>query len=111
MTNAIAARKAAAAGTKAAGRAVASAASQAKVPLVIGGAAVTGAAGALIAKNRWGGSGRGRGGRRRISLPMRNGKLDLDAVASAARRVGAIGEQVGDVANAIQRVGDGAKRS
>jgi hypothetical protein len=42
---------------------------------------------------------------------MRDGKLDLDAVASAARRVGSIGEQVGEVANAIQRAGDQGKKS
>jgi hypothetical protein len=101
--NAIAAKDAAAAGTKAAGKAVAAAASKAKTPLIVGGAAIAGVAGGLVAKNRVSSSKRGR--RPRFSLPTRDGKLDLDAVASAARRVGAMGEQVGEIANALERAG------
>ena len=46
-----------------------------------------------------------------MSLPIKDGKLDLDAVASAARRAGSIGQQLGDVASAIERAGSAAKRS
>jgi hypothetical protein len=34
--------------------------------------------------------------------PLRDGSLDLDAVASAARRLSAVGQQVADVATAAQ---------
>jgi hypothetical protein len=41
-------------------------------------------------------------GLRGIPLPIRDGKLDLDAVASAAHSVGSVGQQVGDIASALQ---------
>jgi hypothetical protein len=91
-------------GTKAAGRAVATAAQRAKTPLVVGAAAAAGIAGGLVAKRLSNGS-RSKGMRLSdISLPIRDGKLDLDAIASAAERVGSFGQQLGDVANALKRV-------
>jgi hypothetical protein len=40
----------------------------------------------------------------RLPLPIRDGKLDLEGIASAARRVGEMEEQVGDIGAAIERV-------
>ena len=103
-SEAAAARQAAVAGTKAAGRAVATATERAKTPLIVGGAAVAGVVGGLVVKRLNNGS-RSSGMRLRdIPLPIRDGKLDLDAVASAAQSVGSFGQQLGDVANALKRV-------
>jgi hypothetical protein len=52
LANAIAARQAAAAGTKAAGRAVSAAVSRAKVPLIVGGSAIAGATATFAANSR-----------------------------------------------------------
>jgi hypothetical protein len=95
--DALAARQAALAGTKAAGHAVTAAASRAKTPLIVGGAAMAGIAGGLAATRRVTGS-RPRGRRR---------KVDLDAVASAARGVGALGNQVADIATVVQATRQG----
>lgn len=40
---------------------------------------------------------------------MRDGKLDLDAVAAAGQRMGSLGQQVADIARAVQ--GNGERRS
>ena len=75
------------------------------------GAAAAGIVGAVAAKNR-GGSLRLRKRRRLggISLPKRNGRLDLDSVASAAQRVASVGQQVADVASAIETTSRRAKK-
>ena len=96
--NLVAAQHAAAAGTRAAGRAVAAAASQGKTPLIVGGAAITGLAGGLVANRRLRRSRRSRF----AGFSLRDGSLDLDAVASAARRVGSLGQSVADMADAAQ---------
>jgi hypothetical protein len=83
---------------------VAAATERAKTPLIVGGAAVAGVVGGLVVKRLNNGS-RSNGMRLRdIPLPIRDGKLDLDAVASAAQSVGSFGQQLGDVANALKRV-------
>jgi hypothetical protein len=82
-------------------------ASKAKAPLLAGGAALAGLAGGVALRSRT-------ENRRPIkklrtrSLPkslknMDLGKVDLDAITDAARRIRAIGEQVGDVADAADR--------
>jgi hypothetical protein len=89
------------------GEKVSSVASKAKAPLLAGGAALAGIAGGLALKSRT-------ENRRPVkklrtrSLPksLKNvdlGKVDLDAITDAARRVRSIGEQVGDVADAADK--------
>ena len=105
--NAAVARQSAVAGTKAAGRAVAAAAKQAKTPLIVGGAAAAGIAGGLIAQRR---SSRSRFNPNGLSkLPIRDGKLDLGALASAAHKAGELGQQMNDIGTAIDRA-QGRKR-
>jgi hypothetical protein len=87
------------AGTKAAGRAAAAGASRAKTPLIAGGVAIAGLAGGVAVKNR-AGSGRRRSPGRRLA------ELDLDSVAAAARRVSTLGQQVADIATAVQAARD-----
>ena len=100
VDNAAAAREAAAAGTRAAGKAAAIVIERAKVPLAVGGAAVAGIAGGLAVRNR------ARSRRRGLGLALRDGRLDLDSIAAAARRLGAFSNQVSEVAAAMQRDGD-----
>jgi len=107
---AIAARRAAVAGTKAAGRAAAAAARQGKIPLVLGGAALAGVAGVAI-KNR----ATARRPRRRSRLvdavrPLRDAELDLEAVASGARRLSAFSARVANVAAAAEEFGKTSRR-
>jgi hypothetical protein len=92
--NAALAGQAALAGTRAAGRAVALAAARAGVPLAAGGGLAAGVTGGLAMVRR----------RRR----RRAGGFDI---ASAAERVGALGEEIGRVAIVIQRAADGSKQS
>lgn len=92
--NAALAGQAALAGTRAAGKAVTLAAARAGVPLAAGGGLAAGVAGGLAVVRR----------RRR----RRAGGFD---VASAAERVGTLGEEVGRVAIVIQKAADGSKRS
>jgi hypothetical protein len=92
--NAALAGQAALAGTRAAGRAVTLAAERAGVPLAAGGGLAAGVAGGLAVVRR----------RRR----RRAGGFD---VASAAERVGALGEEIGRVAIVIQKAADGSKRT
>lgn len=92
--NIVAAQQAAATGTKAAGRAVAAA----KAPLIIGGAAVTGVVGGLMANRH-----RRRSKRSPLAgLLRRDGSLDLESVASAARRLGSLSESVAEMAATAQ---------
>jgi hypothetical protein len=93
--NAALAGKAALAGTQAAGQALRLAAARVKVPLAAGGGLAAGAVGGLTVLRR----------RRRRS---RRGGFD---VASAAERVGAIGEEIGRVASVIQNAAGDSKRS
>jgi hypothetical protein len=102
VDHAAAAQKAAAAGTRAAGKAVGVLAERAKVPLALGGAAVAGIAGGLAVRNR------ARSRRRGFGLALGDGKLDLDSLAGAAKRLGAFSNQVGEVAAAMQQ--DGQKK-
>ena len=90
VDNATAARHAAAAGTRAAGKAAALAMRRARVPLVIGGAAVAGAVGGLAVRSR----------------QRQRPKLDLHAVESTAKRVSELTGQIGTVAAAMQRQAD-----
>jgi hypothetical protein len=93
--NAALASQAAMAGTKAAGKALTLAAAQVKGPLAAAGGLAAGVTGGLVLVNR-------RRGRRRAR--------GFD-IASAAERVGALGEEVGRVAIVIQRAADGSKGS
>jgi signal recognition particle GTPase len=81
-------------------------ASKAKTPLLAGGAAVAGlagiAAGGIAMKNR----NSSRNPLKKIgtpSIPKSVKKFDLDTVSSTAKRVGKIGQQVGDVAEAAEK--------
>lgn len=86
---------------------VAELASKAKTPLMAGGAALAGIAGGVALKSR-------SDNRRPVdklktrALPksLRNldlGKVDLDAITDAAKKIRALGEQVGDVADAAEK--------
>jgi hypothetical protein len=93
--NAALAGQAALAGTRAAGKAVALAAARAGVPLAAGGGLAAGVAGGLAMVRR-----------------RRHRRVGGFDVASAAERVGTLGEEVGRVAVVIQRAADGgSKRS
>lgn len=76
---------------KGAGRTVGRAASKAKVPLVAGGAALAGVAGGIALGTRQAHRHRGVKG------------IDSDDLAKAARKVGDIGVQVGEVALEVRR--------
>jgi hypothetical protein len=91
--NAAFAGQAAMAGTKAAGRAMTLAAAQAKGPLAAAGGLTAGIVGGLALVNR----------------RRRRRKAKAFDVASAAERIGALGEEVGRVAIVIQRAADGSK--
>ena len=93
--NAAMAGKSAAAGTRAAGKAARIAVSEAKVPLITGGAALAGLAGGLAVL------------RRRNDFRS-NGVLDLDKLISGAQRLGSFGEEVGELAAALQRATQGS---
>jgi hypothetical protein len=82
-------------------------ASKAKGPLLAGGAALAGVAGGVALKSR-NESRRPIKSLRSVSLPksLKNidlGKVDLDAITDAGRRVRSIGEQVGDVVDAAEK--------
>jgi len=96
-------------GTQTAARGVATFAKKAKTPLLTGGAALAGVAGAavLTARSR----------RRRkvlgVSLPKRNGlKVDAqkvtEAITDAAKRADQIGQRVSRVSNGVQDVSETA---
>jgi hypothetical protein len=78
------------------------------MPLIAAGAATAGLVGGLAVLNR------GRGGPGLISR-MRsnsngNGSLDLDALISGAQRLGGLGDQIGELAGALQRLNEGSKK-
>jgi hypothetical protein len=117
---ATAAKEAAAAGTKAAGKAVSTAVSKAKTPLLVGGAAIAGVVGGAALKDRMPGN-RSNGLAKRFKgmsmpNPTKNvdlGKLtniDFDKVASTAQKVGNYGRQVDEVASAVKRASESAKK-
>ncbi|HVY95982.1 MAG TPA: hypothetical protein VHA54_03380 [Solirubrobacterales bacterium] len=90
---------------------------KAKVPLIAGGAAVAGVAGAVIAATRTGGKRKVLGvsvpKRSKLSLPKRNGlKSDAHKVASAvtdaAKRADSFGQGVSRIASSVQKVGESA---
>jgi hypothetical protein len=90
-----------------AGGKVAEFASKAKTPLMAGGAALAGIAGGVALKSR-NDSRRPLKALRSVTLPkslknMDLGKVDLNSITSAARRMQSIGEQVGDVADAADK--------
>jgi hypothetical protein len=76
---------------KDAGRVVSRVASKAKVPLVAGGAALAGAAGGIALGAHQAHRRRGLGG------------IDSDELAKAARKVGDLGVQVGEIAFEVRR--------
>jgi hypothetical protein len=93
--------------TKAAGHAVADAASKAKTPLIAGGTALVGAAAGAVVKDRLAAN-RSKNPLKRLSIPKpaRNldlSKVDLDTVKSAAERVSAYGQQASDIASAVEK--------
>lgn len=94
--------------TKAAGHAVAQAASKAKTPLIAGGTALAGAAVGAVVKDRLDASG-SNGPLKRLrgssmAKPAMNlGKVDLDTVKSLADRVSAYGQQASDIAAAMEK--------
>jgi hypothetical protein len=77
-----------------AGGKVASVASKAKVPLLAGGAALAGAAGGLAL------------GTRQAHHKNRLGKVSSKELAKAAKKVGEVGAQVGEVALEVRRARD-----
>jgi hypothetical protein len=90
-----------------AGHTVAEAASKAKTPLIAGGAALAGAAGGILVKNRTGSS---RGPLAKLprgklpSMPSLNlSKVDLETVKSTAERVGSLSRQAADIADAAEK--------
>jgi len=102
---------------KSAGQGVGKAASKAKVPLVAGGAAIAGAGGAmaLAAASK---SGRKKGMKNLKAAMPRKPKVKINSkdLAKAAKQVGKVSAQVGEIADGIQRAqdssnGDGKHRS
>jgi hypothetical protein len=69
---------------------------------VAGGAALAGIAGGVALKSR-NDSRRPLKGLRSVSLPKSLKNIDLEQVIGAGRRVRAIGEQVGDVADTAEK--------
>lgn len=102
-----------------AGQTVGKVASKAKVPLVAGGAAIAGAGGAMAL------AAASKGGRKnKVGLKSLKGampkkpkvKIKSGDLAKAAKEVGKVSAQVGEIANGIQRAqdssnGDGKHRS
>jgi hypothetical protein len=104
----------------AAGKAVAAAAGKLKTPILVGGAALAGVVGGTAIRNRITSTrSRGLGARlKNVSLPKpRKGvdldaltKLDFDKIAAAAERVGTYGRQIDEVAGAVRRASESAKK-
>jgi hypothetical protein len=93
---------------KASGRAVADAASKAKIPLIAGGTALVGAAGGAVIKSRLGAGNSKKSPLKRLggSKPMAKldlGKLDLDTVKTVATQMKAYGQQASDIADAVEK--------
>jgi hypothetical protein len=90
--------------TKAAGHAVAEAASKAKTPLIAGGTAIAGAAVGVAVKDRLGSSSKGPLKRLRDAKPAATlGKVDLDTVKSFGDRMSTYGRQASDIAEAVEK--------
>ena len=86
-----------------AGGTVAQIASKAKTPLVAAGAVLAGVAGGLAMRNQ---NHKSRNPLKKMSapsIPDSISKIDLDSLTSAAQRVGKIGQQIGDVAEATEK--------
>ena len=90
---------------------------KAKLPLLAGGAAVAGVAGAVLAASRTGGKRKVLGvsvpKHSKLSLPKKNGiKSDAhkvaSAVADAAKRADTFGQSVSKIASSVQKVGESA---
>jgi hypothetical protein len=80
---------------------VAEIASKAKTPLVAAGAVLAGIAGGLALRGQ---NHKSRNPFKKMSAPSIDlSKIDLDSITSAAQRVGKIGQQVGDVAEAAEK--------
>jgi hypothetical protein len=99
-------------GAQNAAQGVATAAQKAKVPLLAGGAAVAGLAGAAVLATRSNRRHRVLG----MPLPKRNGlKVDAqkitNAVTDAAKRADRFGQGVSDVASTVQRVSETANNA
>jgi len=99
-----------------AGQTVGKVASKAKVPLVAGGAAIAGAGGAmaLAAASKQGRKGKV-GKNLKAAMPKKpKVKINSKDLAKAAKQVGKVSAQVGEIADGIQRAqgssnGDGSK--
>jgi hypothetical protein len=104
---------------KSAGQGVGKVASKAKVPLVAGGAAIAGAGGAMALAAASKGGRKSKGGMKNLKAAMpRKPKVKIKSgdLAKAAKEVGKVSAQVGEIANGIQRAqdssnGDGKHRS
>lgn len=91
---------------------------KAKLPLLAGGAAVAGVAGAVFAASRTGGKRKVLGvsvpKRSKLSLPKKRNGLKPDAhkvasaVADAAKRADSFGQNVSRIASSVQKVGESA---
>jgi hypothetical protein len=90
-------------GTKAAGKAVATAAGKARVPLIAGGAVIAGVAGGAALRNRTSRNSTLRRRLQHVSLPRPGVNLDADKLIEGAKRMGAYGEQIREVASAVER--------
>jgi hypothetical protein len=91
---------------KDASKTVGRAAKKAKVPLLAGGAALAAAGGIALGAHQ---ARRHKG----LGIGKTLGKVDADDIANAAKRVGDVGAQIGQVASELQRARNGAngKRS
>jgi len=104
---------------KSAGQGVGKVASKAKVPLVAGGAAIAGAGGAMALAAASKGGRKNKVGMKNLKAAMpRKPKVKIKSkdLAKAAKEVGKVSAQVGEIANGISRAqessnGDGKHRS
>lgn len=109
---------------KSAGQGVGKVASKAKVPLVAGGAAIAGAGGAMALAAASKGGRKSKVGMKNLKAAMPRKpkvhkpkvKIKSGDLAKAAKEVGKVSAQVGEIANGIQRAqdssnGDGKHRS
>ena len=102
---------------KSAGQGVGKVASKAKVPLVAGGAAIAGAGGAMaLAAASKGGRKKGMKNLKAAMPKKPKVKIKSKDLAKAAKEVGKVSAQVGEIANGISRAqessnGDGKHRS
>ena len=93
-------------GAKGAGETVAEVSAKARTPLMAGGAALAGIAGGLAAR-RLGGRSKNPLQRALSKSPLSGkgvdlSKLDLQTLTSAGRRVGSLGQQIGEISKAVE---------